>query len=88
MRRYVKKCEAVGLDRNFYRAYHRNHVNEMMLTAFSDFSFEDSMDNDGDDVKLGLFQAQSYKVSEKLVQELVRQADGLIRQTGLVKQRR
>ena len=59
-----------------------------MLTAFSGFTFEDSMENSGEAVKLGIFRAQSYKVAEKLVRESVRQADGSMRQTGPVKRKR
>ena len=59
-----------------------------MLTAFSGFAFEDSMENGGEAVKLGIFRAQSYKVAKKLVRESVRQADGSMRQTGPVKRKR
>ena len=79
MRRYAKKCDEIGLKKQFYRAYHRNHINKVMLTAFSGFAFEDSMENGGEVVKLGIFRAQSYKVAKKLVRESVRQADGLMR---------
>ena len=59
-----------------------------MLTAFSAFAFEDSMENGGVAVKLGLFRAQSFKVAEKTVRESVRQEDGSIRQTGPVKRKK
>ena len=88
MRRLAKKCDELGLGKKFYRAYHRNHINKVMLTAFSGFAFEDSIENGGEVVKLGLFRAQSYKVAEKMVRESVRQPDGSVRQMGPVKRKR
>ena len=42
----------------------------------------------GEAIKLGLFWAHSYKVSEKEVREGVRHVDGTMGMTGLVNRRR
>ena len=88
MRCYSKKCSELGLIKQFFRAYHRNHINKVMLTCFSGFAFEDSIENGGIAVKLGYFSAQSFKVAEKTVRESVRQPDGSMRQTGPVKRKK
>ena len=85
VRQYAKACKQFGLDRKVLKAYHRNHINKVMLTAFTAFAFEDSIENGGEAVKLGIFCAQSYKVAEKEVRESERQEDGSMRQTGPIK---
>ena len=40
-----------------------------MLTAFTDFTFEDSIENGRIALKLGVFHAQSFNVTEKMVRE-------------------
>jgi len=88
MRCYSKKCTELGLNKHFFQAYHRNHINKAMLTAFTGFTLEDSFENGGKAVNLGIFPDQLFKVAEKVVHESVRQSDGSSRQTGSVKRRR
>ena len=88
VRRYAKSCAKLGLTKKYFKAYHRNHINKVMMTAFTGLAFEDNIENGGEAIKLGLFRAQSYKVAEKEVREGVRQADGTMRMTGPVKRRR
>ena len=88
MRCYSRKCDELGLNNKFFKAYHRNHINKVMLTAFTGFAFEDSIENGGRAVKLGVFRAQSFKVAEKMVRESVRQPDGSMKQTGPVKRKK
>ena len=59
-----------------------------MMTAFVFFAFEDSIENGGEVVKIGMFRAQSFKVVEKTVREGVRQEDGSVRMTGEIKRKR
>ena len=65
--RVTKKC---------YKAYHFNHINNVIMTAFTAFAFEDNIEIGGKAVKLGIFRAQSYKVTEREIREEVRQPDG------------
>ena len=87
VRRYAKSCSEAGLEKQFYKAYHQNHINKVMMTAFTAVAFEDNFENGGEAVKLGIFRAQSYKVVYREVRESVRQADGLSRQTGPIKRK-
>jgi len=32
--------------------YHKNHINKVMMTAFTAFAFEDTLENGGDAIKL------------------------------------
>ena len=61
--------------RNIFKAYHKNHINKVMMTAFTAFAFEDLIENGGRAIKLGVFRAQPYKVAEKVVRESMRQED-------------
>ena len=87
VRRYAKSCAKLGLTKKYFKAYHRNHINKVMMTAFIGLAFEDIIENGGEAIKLGLFRAQSYKVAEKEVREGVRQADGTMPMIGPVKRR-
>ena len=71
-----------------YKAYHKNHINKVIMTAFTTYAFMDSTENGGEVVKLGMLQAQSFKVAERTVREGVRQEDGTIKMTGPIKQKR
>ena len=87
VRRFAKSCEALGLKKKFYKAYHRNHINKVMMTTFTAFAFNDSIENGGEAVKLGMFRAQSFKVADKEVREGVRQEDGSLKYTGPIKRK-
>ena len=88
VRRYAKSCSKLGLNKEYFKAYHRNHINKVMMIAFTAFAFEDNIENGGEVVKLGLFRAQSFKVAEKTVREGVRQEDGSMRMTGPIKRKK
>ena len=85
VKKSAKSCKKFGLNKKFYKVYHRCHINKVMMTAFTAFAFEDCIENGGGAVKLGIFRAQSFKVAEREVRESVRQADGSMKQTGSVK---
>jgi len=59
VRRYAKSCKKKGLQKKYFKAYHRNHINKVMLTAFTAFAFDEHFKNGGEAVKLGIFRAQS-----------------------------
>ena len=44
MRCYSKKCDELDFDKKISRGYHRNHINKVMLTAFTGFVFQDSIE--------------------------------------------
>ena len=37
-----------------YTAYHKNHINKVIMTAFTTYAFMDSTENGGEVVKLGM----------------------------------
>ena len=83
-----KVVQKLGLSKKYFKSYHRNHINKVMMTAFVALAFEDSIENGGEAGKLNMFRAQSYKVAEREVREGVRQADGTVRQTGPIKRKK
>ena len=76
VRRYAKSWPNLGLLNKYYKSYHCNHISKAMITTFTAFAFEDNIVNGGEAVKLGIFRAQSYKVTEREIREEVRQPDG------------
>ena len=74
--------------KKYFKAYYRNHLNKVMMTTFTAMAFEDSIENGGEVVKLGMFRAQSFKVAEKTAREGVRQEDGSLRMTGAIKRKK
>jgi hypothetical protein len=71
-------CEELGIDPHTFKAYHKSHINKTMGMAFVAFTFEDSIENGGNGVKLDFLWCQSYKVVEKLVREGVSGENGRI----------
>ena len=53
--RYKNSCKEMGLEKQFYKAYHQNHINNVMMTAFTAFAFENNFENGGEAMKLGIF---------------------------------
>ena len=74
--------------KKYYKAYRRNHINKVMMTAFTAFAFDDSIENGGEAIRLGMFREQTFKVADKEVREGVRQEDGTIKYNGAVKRKR
>ena len=52
VRRYAKSCSKLGLNKEYFKAYHRNHINKVMMIAFTAFAFEDNIENGGEVIKL------------------------------------
>ena len=74
----AKRCAVLGLDENIYFAYHKNHINKVMLIAFVAYAFDGEFENGGDGIKLGLFRCQAAKIAKKQVRESRRTEDGRI----------
>jgi len=53
----------LGLDKKYFKVYHKNHINKVMMTAFTAFAFEDSNESGGEAIKLGMFRAQSLLIA-------------------------
>uniref|UniRef100_A0A6U5I0W1 Uncharacterized protein n=1 Tax=Corethron hystrix TaxID=216773 RepID=A0A6U5I0W1_9STRA len=47
VRQHAKSCKKKGLQKKYLKAYHRNHINKVMLTAFTAFAFDDHFENGG-----------------------------------------
>ena len=61
---------------------HRNHINKVMGIAFVGFAFTDCIESGGEEIRLGFFRANSYKVAERMVKDrktnmVVRKKDDL-----------
>jgi hypothetical protein len=81
MRCAAKSCPELGIDSHTWAAYHKSHINKTMLVAFTVFAFiNNSIENGGTALKLGLFWAQSHKIAKKMVRKYVRQPDGQLGQ--------
>ena len=59
-----------------------------MMTAFTAFAFDDSIENGGEAIRLGMFREQTFKVADKEVREGVRQEDDTIKYNGAIKRKR
>jgi hypothetical protein len=88
VRHDAKSCEELGIDPVTFAAYHKSHISKVMATAVTAFAFEDSIENGGDAIKLGLYRAQTHKIARKLQKQSVRQLDGSFKQTGPVIRRK
>lgn len=58
------------------------------MTAFTPFTFQNTIENNGNAIKLRLFQAQSFEVVEKEAREGVRQEDVTMRMKSPIKRSR
>jgi len=52
VRRYANRCTKLGLNKKYYTDCHRNHINKVIMTAFTALAFIDSIENGGEVVKL------------------------------------
>jgi hypothetical protein len=55
--RDAKACKELGISPVTFAAYHKSHISKVMATAVVGFAFKDSMDNGGEAMKLGFYQA-------------------------------
>ena len=82
VRRGAKACSELGIDQQYFKAYHKNHINKVMAIAFTLFAFEDSIENGGVAEKLALIRAQGFKVADKTVRQSTRDENGRLRYDG------
>jgi len=86
----AKRCAALGLTSERtgrLRAYHRNHINKVMVVAAVAYAFEGNIENGGDGIKLGLFRCQAAKIAKKTVRKS-RWIDGKVRYDGDIVRRK
>ena len=81
VQRDAKACKELGIFLQAFKAHHKSHTNEVMAVAVTDFAFENSMENGGDALKIGICRAQSHKVNCKDQQATV-MVDGVCEQQG------
>jgi hypothetical protein len=81
-RRGAKCCHKLDINQQYFKAYHKSHINKVMGIAFTAMAFEDSLDNGGRAEKLAFIRAQGKKVASKTQRKSVRQPDGSIRYNG------
>ena len=67
--RMAKACPAIGLERQQWFAYHKNHINKVMAIAVVAFAFEGTPENGGVGVKIAFTRAQASKIANKLQRE-------------------
>lgn len=76
VRATMKRCEELGLDKALNAAYHKNHIDKVMVVAFTAYAFDSNIENGGHGLKLGLFRVQGARVAKKLVRKSRRTDDG------------
>jgi hypothetical protein len=64
---HAKVCEALGLRRVHRYAQHKNHITKVMVAALVAFAFEDSPENGGVGLRLGIHRVQAAKVAQREV---------------------
>ena len=77
-RKGAKMCVALGINTHTFRAYYKSHINKTMGIEFTDFAFENSIENGGEAVKLAFIRAQPNKISQKRRFRDETQADGSV----------
>jgi hypothetical protein len=87
-RNNAKMCEALGLHREFCYAYHRNHINKVMVLALTACAFDGDVENGGDGVKLGFYRCEAARVALKAVREGRRTKEGKMKFDGEVKRKK
>ena len=86
-----KLLELLGLEKTHTYVYHKNHVDKVMVVAFTAYAFENHVENGGDGVKLGFFRCEGARVAKMTVRESRRlpAADGttgaLVRDGAIVR---
>ena len=84
MRSNAKMCEALGLEKHEYYAYHKNHIDKVMVVCFTAFAFKGSIINGGDAMKLGMFRCQSARIAKRQVGEARFLEDGSRKYDGKI----
>ena len=74
--RKTKVCEALGLDPVKYYAKHRNHITKLMVLALVGFAFEDTPENGGTGVLLGIHRVQAAKIAQKMQRKTTKGPNG------------
>ena len=77
LRAAAKECPELGVNPRTAACYHKNHIEKVMVVAFTGFAYKDSMENGGIGLKLGCYRAQAAKVAKKTVRESRRTDDGV-----------
>lgn len=80
----AKKCEQLGLEKNVSFIYHKSHVNKVMVVAFTGYAFENSIENGGEGVKLGMYRVQAARIAKRQVKASRRRDDGSLVYDGPV----
>ena len=63
--RHAKVCEALGLEKTHLYAQHKNHITKVLMLAVVGIAFEDSLENGGIGVRLGIYRAEAAKIAGK-----------------------
>lgn len=80
----AKACEALGLEREAHYAYHRNHLEKVMLLAVTGYAFDSDVEEGGHGLKLGLFRYEAGKMAKRRQNESERDTEGNLTYTGPV----
>lgn len=88
MRATAKKCEELGLEKAINAAYHKNHIDKVMVVAVTAYAFDSNVENGGDGLKLGLFRVQGARVAKMLVRKSRRTEEGRIKRDGNIVRRK
>lgn len=67
--RHAKVCEALGLEKTHLYAQHKSHITKVLMLAVVGIAFEDSLENGGIGVRLGIHRAEAAKVAQKCQNE-------------------
>ena len=65
----AKKCPELGLKKEMHAIYHQNHISKVMPVAFTGYTVDDHVENEGDGLKLGFFRVQLARVAAKQVRK-------------------
>jgi len=64
--RHAKVCKVLGLKAPHLYAQHKSHITKVLMMAVVGIAFEDSLENGGTGVRLGIWRAEAAKVAQRV----------------------
>ena len=77
-RKGTQMCEEMGINPHTFIDYHESYINKTMGITFTEFAFQNSIENGGEASKLTFICAQSNKIAQKRRLRDEIQADGSV----------
>lgn len=88
MRANTKMCKTLGIEKHEWYAFHKCHIDKVMVIAFTAFAYQGTITNGGQALKLGLFWCQAARIAKKIIRESTRDEEGKLHYDGQMLRRK